>query len=122
MKKMILILDDEEALTELISQELRKHGYGTYGLVSKLEGYNWSKINKPDLIISDIKSPQMEGFKFLHKIRSNMKTKNIPVIIVSSTCSEPEDVDRALSLGANECFTKPIEIEDLLKSIERFIG
>ena len=122
MKKMILILDDEEALTELISQDLRARGYDAYGLVSKAKGLAWSKLYKPDLIISDINSPNMNGFEFLSKLRSNNKTKDTPVIIVSGTCSGGEYNLRLISLGANACLAKPLVDDDLLKEIKRLIG
>ena len=82
-QKSILIADDEEALGQLLSTELNSRGYSCVSLNSKTDAFQWSVQHHPDLIITDIKSPGMDGFQFARLLKSNTETKRVP--IVSST-------------------------------------
>jgi DNA-binding response OmpR family regulator len=62
VRKKILILDNDNWLWGVLSDKLRKIGFDAYSLESKLSGLYWSIANKPDLIICDLKSPEMDGF------------------------------------------------------------
>lgn len=76
----------------------------------------------PDLIILDIKMPRMNGFDVLKVLKTNQKTKHIPIVILS-TSTNKNDIIQAYSLYANSYVTKPIEITEFrskLKSIPKY--
>jgi len=72
---------------------------------------------KPSLIITDILMPRMDGFAFVHTLRMNPVTRNLPVIFLSAQYITQEDKDFAMSLGGTRFIEKPIDIEDFILTI-----
>jgi DNA-binding response OmpR family regulator len=120
MKKTILILDDDDATRDVFAKELQEMGYDTFAFERKSDGFHCAMTNQPDLIISDIKSPEMGGFGFLKLIRANKSTEHIPVIIISGHADESRD--EAMRLGANAVFAKPFDFDEVEKKIRELIG
>jgi DNA-binding NtrC family response regulator len=112
---MIAILDDEEVLRELLSDVLMKAGYEVVADVYKDEFLKLLPIFRPAVIISDMASPRMDGFEFLRA----MKSKNIPIIILSGHGGDPAYIRESKKLGAFACFQKPFEIENILAEVKR---
>lgn len=69
-------------------------------------------INKPDLILLDMKMPLVDGLEFLETCHTNLRTHDIPVIVVSSSKLE-RDVQRAAELGVINYITKPVDVKEL---------
>lgn len=120
-QKSILIADDEEALGQLLSSELISRGYSCVSLGSKTDAYNWSIQHHPDLIITDIKSPGMDGFQFARLLKSNTETRRVPIVFLTGVASD-ENTEMAKSLGAAEVVSKPCKLADVQAVIERLIG
>jgi CheY-like chemotaxis protein len=120
-QKSILITDDEEALGQLLSSELNSRGYSCVSLNSKTDAFNWSVQHHPDLIITDIKSPGMDGFQFARLLKSNTETKRVPIVFLTGVASD-ENTEMAKSLGAAEVVSKPCTLSDVQAVIERLIG
>ncbi len=120
LNKKIIILDDELASREVLASELNKRGYTAISMESKAEGYHWIVDNQPDLIISDIKSPRMDGFELLNMLKANPFTSDIPFIFVTAY-SDHKRIDAAKELGATEYMSKPYDIKKLTKMIERIL-
>jgi len=74
--------------------------------------------NKPDLILLDIRMPLVDGLDFLETAHANLRTHDIPVIVVSSSRLERE-VERCFELGAKAYLTKPIDSKELVRIIEQ---
>jgi|WetSurMetagenome_2_1015567.scaffolds.fasta_scaffold1037509_2 diguanylate cyclase len=121
MKKTILHLDDEPELRSWLRAELLSAGYDAYCFESKFTGYLWSIANHPDLILSDIKSPEPDGIEFIKMIRSTNATKDIPFIFVTGF-SDLKMAVESVKLGSNDFVSKPFNVTDLLESIERLLG
>jgi len=75
----------------------------------------------PDIVLLDIMLPDIDGYEICRKIRLDPNTRGIPVIFVSGK-SKQEDVNRGLSIGGQDYITKPFQNDELLASINRFIG
>lgn len=120
-QKSILIADDEEALGQLLSSELNSRGYRCVSLNSKTDAFNWSVQHHPDLIITDIKSPGMDGFQFVRLLKSNTETRRVPIVFLTGVASD-ENTEMAKSLGAAEVVSKPCTLSDVQAVIERLIG
>jgi DNA-binding response OmpR family regulator len=121
MKKQILILDDKETIGKVVSIYLRTE-YDIIYLDSAVKGIQWlQQGNSPDLIISDIRMPEMRGDEFLKYIKSNELFKAIPVIMLSSEDSTSERV-RLLEEGAEDYIQKPFNPLELKVRIKKIIG
>ena len=85
------------------------------------EGLELAKKEKPDLIILDLMLPKQDGYKVCRFLKFDEKYRNIPIIILSAR-KKQEDIDLAMSSGANDYVTKPYELETLLLKINHLIA
>jgi two-component system phosphate regulon response regulator PhoB len=117
MKNTVLILDDEIAFSELLVELIRGYGHDAIRLDSKLSGYYWAIANNPDLIITDIHAPEINGFEFLKLIRNCKSTRDIPVVFISAGGDDNRNM--ALSLGASEVHQKPFYVDQFTEMLGR---
>lgn len=116
MKKKILAIDDDLSICLLLENFLSK-SYDIVTMNDGLEALKWLDHNLPDLIISDIRMPNMDGFSFLTKLRERGFTKHTPVIMLSGR-SESKERITCYQLGAQDYLTKPFnpqELDELVK-------
>ena len=113
----ILVVEDVPNVLELLEVTLRFKGYCVVSAHNGIEGLEQTENIKPVLIITDILMPKMDGYTFVHNLRLNPETRNIPVIFLSATYVTPEDKVFAMSLGATRFMEKPIDTEDFLLTI-----
>jgi DNA-binding response OmpR family regulator len=116
MKKKILAVDDELSICLLLENFLSQN-YDIVTINDSLEALKWLEDSIPDLIISDIHMPNMDGFEFLTKLRERGFTKHTPVIMLSGR-SESKERIKCYKLGAQDYLTKPFnpeELEELVK-------
>ncbi len=120
MKKKILVMDDKETIAKVISIYLMSE-YDCIWLPNGVEGVKWlQQGNIPDLIISDIRMPEMRGDEFLAWIKQNELFRHIPVIILSSEDSTSERI-RLLEEGAEDYIVKPFNPMELKIRVKRII-
>ncbi|MCM8792838.1 MAG: response regulator [Candidatus Omnitrophica bacterium] len=125
MAKRILIIDDDRLVAESLSKLLKRQGYEVSIAYSGLEAINnITKITKLDfdLIISDIKMPDMDGMKTLKRIRESSLRHNkdkVPAIIITGYAGEDEIYRKAGELGIVECIYKPFELDEFIEVIRR---
>jgi DNA-binding response OmpR family regulator len=119
-KYKIVHLDDEYSLGVSVCSELRAEGYDAYYIPSKREALPLIKKYLPDLIISDIKSPDMDGFEFLKILKSDPVTARIPFIFLTAFATL-ENAKTASQLGANDFVSKPFDHLELLNVIQRVL-
>jgi signal transduction histidine kinase/ligand-binding sensor domain-containing protein/AraC-like DNA-binding protein len=115
----ILLLEDDVELADFLTMSLAKQYQVTVVRNGVMALQEISSI-KPDLIISDINMPEMDGIEFTKKLKGNPKTAHIPLIIISGE-AEKERQKTALKEGANAYLVKPLEIELLELRIENFL-
>lgn len=120
MKKRILILDDKETIAKVLSIYLMAE-YDCIWLQDGVQGMKWlQEGNLPDLIISDIRMPEMRGDDFLEWIKANELFKHIPVIMLSSEDSTTERI-RLLEIGAEDYIVKPFNPMELKIRVKKII-
>ena len=117
----ILVVEDIPNVLELLEVTLRFQGYEVISAHNGQEALDILEEESPALIISDILMPKLDGFSMVQKLRSNLKTQNIPVIFLSATYVSPEDRQFAMSLGASRFIEKPIDTEDFLLTIAELL-
>ena len=112
----ILIVDDSSTNILLVEGLLSNEGYEVFSATSVNEALDMLKHELPDLIILDLMMPRVNGFHLLKKVKSNPRTKQIPVIILSAK-TDQQSFELAKSLGAREYFCKPVTISLFLKKV-----
>jgi two-component system alkaline phosphatase synthesis response regulator PhoP len=116
MPPKILLIEDEEDIATLISIQAELAGYRLAVEADGLNGLLAVEREKPDLIILDIMLPGLNGLDICRKVKSNQKTKHIPVIMISAK-SEEIDVVLGLELGADDYVAKPFSVKILFSRI-----
>ncbi|MBK8292112.1 MAG: response regulator [Flammeovirgaceae bacterium] len=115
--KRILIIEDDEPLCWLL-EKILSGKYVPIIMNNGLEALSWlSEGNLPNLIISDINIPTLNGIELLENVRTSGILRDIPVIMLSAS-DEPEKRKQCLALGASNYLVKPFEPQLLLEEIE----
>ncbi len=114
----ILIVEDDENSRLLLETTLVAHGYIVESASNGLEALELSESNPPNMIISDVLMPQMDGFELCRRIKSSPKLRDIVFIFYSATFIEDRDERLALALGAKHFIVKPIDMCNLLDIIK----
>ncbi|HEY8070198.1 MAG TPA: response regulator [Burkholderiales bacterium] len=119
MAAKILVVDDDESLRELLRMHLASAGYDVSTAADAINaGYQVLK-NPPDLILSDVNMPHMDGFEFVAALKSDKTLPYIPVIFLTSV----EDGDhRGKELGAVGYLTKPVRADRLLELVAQHVA
>ena len=117
----LLIVEDTPNIRELLTVTLRFKGYPVVTAQNGKEALEMIVKERPALIITDILMPIMDGYAFVQKLRTDIKTHDIPIIFLSATYVTPEDKAFALSLGASRFMEKPIDTEDFLLTIAELL-
>ena len=112
MAEQILIVEDDLAMSSGIRDMLEMNGYRVRLAENGVEGLKALELFPPDLIISDIMMPEMDGFEFLEAVRAHERTRDIPVVILSSS-HQMKDVDRCRDLGVVAYLNKPLDSKKL---------
>ena len=112
--KKILLIDDDEKLTDLLKDYLSKYNFSSHSSDNPLNALNHLKNNTYDLIVLDIMLPEMDGFETLKEIR---KTSSIPVIMLTAR-GETTDKIVGLELGADDYIAKPFEPRELVARMQ----
>jgi two-component system phosphate regulon response regulator PhoB len=117
-KETILIVDDEEDVLELLRFNLEKNGYKIETAVSGEEALKKARTKLPALIILDLMLPGIDGLEVCKKLKSDAKTENIPIIMLTAK-SEESDIVTGLELGAQDYITKPFSPKVLVARVRR---
>lgn len=112
--KNILIVEDSDVQGAMLKKILEKEGYEVSWGKNGKEGLALIHERYPDLIISDIMMPLMDGYQMCRELKNDETLKNIPLILLTQL-REPEEVIRGLESGADHYLTKPFDEEYLLK-------
>ncbi len=98
-KQLVLFIEDDAFLAQIYSKALEDAGYEVITAMSGEEGIKQAERNLPDLILLDIILPHAHGFEVMENLKSNEKTQDVPVLILSNMSGQ-EDVSEAARLGA----------------------
>lgn len=116
----VLIVEDTLAIREEVFDILMMEGYKVFQAENGRIGYEMALKENPDLIISDILMPEMNGFEMFEELQKDERTSSIPLIFLSAK-GEKQDIRTGMNLGAEDYLTKPININDLVSAVENKI-
>jgi len=116
--KQVLIVDDQADNLYLLRALLTGHGYLVEEAANGSEALVKALAVKPDMVISDILMPVIDGFTLCRIFKADDRLKEIPFIFYTATYTDPRDEELALDLGADAFVIKPTEPDEFLKRIE----
>lgn len=118
----ILIVDDNEQNLYMLEVLLSANGFQVLSAPNGAEALSMARNSPPDLIISDILMPVMDGYAFCRECKKSDRLKNIPFIFYTATFTEEDDRKLALSLGADCFLLKPTEPEELMRIVRSLLA
>ncbi len=116
MNKRVLVVDDEEVIRRMIKIHLGKLGCDVKEAVDGEEAIEQLRQNDFDLLICDILMPKKDGWEVLGEVKSNEKTKDLAVIVLTAK-NEDNDMFKGYNLGANYYMSKPFTKEQLIYGV-----
>jgi DNA-binding response OmpR family regulator len=120
-RKKILLVDDSNTVILMEKMILAKGPYELVVAKDGQEGIEKAASEKPDLILMDVMMPRMTGFEACKKLRGQLSTASIPIILVT-TRGEEESVKNGYDAGCNDYVTKPINGSELLSKVRGYLG
>lgn len=120
-ERYCLVVEDSPMMRQLLVFALGRVG----GLVISeaddgAQALRYLATRQYDLVITDINMPILDGLKLVHRLRQDPRHEKTPIIVIT-TDKHPEDRDRAMSLGANDYITKPIQAPDVVATVKRLL-
>lgn len=112
----VLVVEDEDAVRRVLTKYLEEKGFEVLQAANAKEALRLARVNRPDCITVDVMLPDFDGFDLTAILKSDPKTRKIPVIFL--TVVEGEGKARGLNLGAEAYFTKPVEYGEVVEKIE----
>jgi CheY-like chemotaxis protein len=119
-KPEILVVEDSPTQAESLKYSMEKGGYIVRVARNGREALEAMEHRKPNVVITDIMMPEMDGFQFCRKIKDNERFRKIPVVLLTAL-SEPEDVLKGLECGADNFVMKPYEEQNMLARIHQIL-
>ncbi len=113
----ILIVDDNLENLKILSATLSEHGYRVQSVTSGSMVFTVAQLTPPDLILLDIKMPDMDGYEVCKQLKECQKTCDIPIIFLSALHNVSEKV-RAFKVGGADYITKPFQVEEVLARVK----
>jgi two-component system, cell cycle response regulator DivK len=120
-RRRILIVEDNELNRDMLSRRLERKGFAVLMAVDGRSGVELARAQQPDLILMDMRLPDLDGVAATRTLKGDAATKDIPVIALTAHTMD-RDRDAALAAGCDDFDTKPVELERLLAKIERLLG
>lgn len=117
VKKHILLVDDDQAVTQMLAMLLETRGYDVSVARSGQEALTHKRLVKTNLILLDLVLPDQEGYEVCRKFKTTPETANIPIIVLSGRVN-PKNKVEVLHVGADDYLTKPFDYEELVARIE----
>jgi len=119
-KPRILVVDDDLAMRQYLTEALERRGYQVDTLPSGIQMTDVLEGSPPDLVILDVILPWKNGFDLCKAIKANQRWKNIPVVFLTAKRSD-QDLAAGLRMGADGYLTKPVTIKELAEKVSSLL-
>ena len=116
----ILVIDDDNAINELIKINLELQGYEVTQAFNGIEGFAKAKQEEPSLIILDVMMPEVDGFTVAQRIRQAQEIADTPILMLTAL-SQLNDKVNGFNIGVDDYLTKPFEIEELVVRVRALL-
>lgn len=122
LNRTVIYIEDDQEMIDLVSMILSRRGYTVKGAQGGKIGLEIIRQETPDLVLLDLMMPDMDGWEVYQNLKSDEKTKNIPVIVITA---KAQAIDRVLGLHiahVDDYISKPFRPQELLESIEKVLA
>ncbi len=119
-KEKLLLVDDEEDILTLLQYNLKKEGYRVISAKTGEDALHFVKEEEPDLVVLDLMLPEMDGLEVCRILKSDERTSDIPIIMLTAK-GEEADIVVGLEMGADDYVTKPFSPRILLARIKALL-
>ncbi len=116
----ILLVEDNEMNRDMLSRRLMRRGYEVVCALDGLEAVTMAASERPDLILMDMRLPELDGWEATRRIKSAPATQSIPIIALTAHAMSG-DRDQALAAGCDDYDSKPVDLARLLGKIEALL-
>lgn len=119
-RKTIMVVDDDDLMIALVRHRLEREGFNVHPFLNGAAAFAAASSVNPDLMILDVKMPEMDGFELLERLRSIPAFEKTPILMLTSMGGE-NDVVRGLALGADDYILKPFSPVELVARVHRHL-
>lgn len=120
MGKTILVAEDSDSIRKFIVLALKLEGHKIVATADGMEALEKLPTENIDLLITDLNMPNLDGYNLIKTIRNDKEYKNLPIIVLSSL-SKDEDIQAALSAGANSYLIKPFNTRRIQYEVSKYL-
>lgn len=119
--KKILIVEDNEMNSDMLSRRLKRRGFEVEVAVDGQQGVDMTHSMTPDIVLMDMSLPVMDGWEATRQLKAHDQTREIPIIGLSAHAMS-SDFDKAQEAGCDDYDTKPVDLPRLLGKINQLLG
>jgi len=116
--RKILLVDDHPDIVRLLEMSLRPDGYTIVTANDGLTALDVARRERPDLMILDVRMPELDGYRVLHRIKSDPELQST-VVVMLTVHDQPEDMALGLDMGADYYLSKPFRPDDVCQLVRR---
>ncbi len=118
--KTVLAIDDDPFILKVVEKFLLLKGLKVVTMTDPEQAYFWAEKNKPDLIISDVAMPGVDGFTLIRNLKNNKETGHIPLVMLTAS-DKVADVEKGYESGAKAYLLKPIDWDRAWPKLQAFL-
>ena len=116
----MLVVDDDPVILKLLEVNFSMEGFDVLSAVDGVDGLERIRVDRPDIVVTDIMMPRMNGIELLEAMRADPDIAAIPVILLSAK-AQTDDVRAGLDAGADDYITKPFEPLELVDRVTKLL-
>ncbi|HSE36753.1 MAG TPA: response regulator [Blastocatellia bacterium] len=120
MPKKILVIEDSLDSRELIHLHLTTEGFAVITASNGQEGIYLASVEHPDLVITDLGLPEMDGFQVVRELRAQPEFATLPILVL--TAFGRDEMDQAIKAGANRALNKPVHFDGLIDDVRELLA
>ncbi len=122
MSKKVLLCDDEIHILRAAEMKVRRAGYDVRIAHDGEEAWEMIQSDLPDVLVTDVQMPRVDGFELSRRIRGNAATKDLPILMLTAKCFELEQQEMMEKWGIVDIVPKPFSPRELLRRIDQIVG
>ncbi|TWU14014.1 Phosphate regulon transcriptional regulatory protein PhoB [Symmachiella macrocystis] len=115
-----MIIEDEKSLVDVLTYNFENEGFEVLSATDGMDGLNQARAHHPDIIILDVMLPVMEGLEVCRQLRSDSRTSDIPVLMLTAKSEEVDEIV-GFRMGADDYVTKPFKLKPLIQRIKALL-